>query len=371
VVATPPPEVPAEAEAEHEEHGAHTHEEPARKERVYEYPSEPPFTAYVGNLAYSLTEPDDLAAEVQALASEKLSASIRVVDARIMKDRQNNDRPRGFGYVTVETLEMLKQLMELNAAAHGEPQIAGRRVSFDVSNQAGNRRNSGYRNSTHSNGGGRRASENSIDGTKFRGGRYANQNPRASASSAGSSSDDKPAQRPSLKLKPRTKPVEEGDLSGSQSNIFGGAKARDETSWKERRASETKSATSTTSASGADAPGGDHATGGADHKQPARRESGHNHKGRGGRGRGEQGGRGREGGRGSGRGRGEGGRGGGDSGGRGENRGTFREKKKSEKSNAPAPAPKPAPPAEPEKAPPKKPTVTNAFAALAMDSDSD
>lgn len=336
---------------------------PARKERVYEYPTEPPFMAYVGNLAYSLTDPRDLAAEVQALASEKLSASINVLHARVMKDRQNNDRPRGFGYVEVETLEMLKQLMELNTT--GDPLIAGRRVTFDVSNYTNQRRSSSHRNHN----GNRRSSETSIDGTKFRGGRYASNNPRGGgggapateeSASATTTTRDPAAQRPSLKLKPRTKPVEDEDLSGSQSDIFGGAKARDETTWKERRISETKQAST---AAGSD--GGDSATG--DQKQH-RRDSSHN-KGRGGRGRGE-GGRGRGGEGGRGRGRGEGGRGGETNRGRNE-RGSFREKKKSEKPHAPAPAPKPAPPPEPEKAPPKKPTVTNAFAALAMDSDSD
>ena len=314
------------------------------EERVYEYPTEPPFTAYVGNLAYSIVDPQDLAAEVKALASEKLHVSIHVVNARVMKDRHNNDRPRGFGYVEVETVEMLQQLMELNAT--GDAKIAGRKVTFDVSNSnTNNSNNSGGRRNSH-----RSGSEANIDGTKFRGGRYAgsNQTPAASSMTAAES------KRPSLKLKPRTKPVDDEDediqaTRTSQTNIFGAAKARDEISWIERRSSEA----------GVDSAGGER-----HHPQP-RKDSGTNpSKGRGGR-NGSRGGRGDTSGRTAGGRQSEtGGRGGNDRG----------KKKKTElhKPQAPlAQAPKSAPPVEVEKALPKKETVTNAFAALAMDSDSD
>ena len=48
-----------------------------------------------------------------------------------------------------------------------------------------------------------------------------------------------PKERTALKLQPRSKPVTEGESNGgSQSNIFGGAKARDEESWQDRRRQE-------------------------------------------------------------------------------------------------------------------------------------
>jgi len=327
VVASPPePEPEPKNHKEGPPPPSEEHPPPQQRERVYEYPSEPPFTAYVGNLAYSISDPDDLAAEVAALASEQLHASIKVVHARIMKDRNNNDRPRGFGYVEVETVDMLKQLMELNTI--DSAQIAGRRVQFDTANQ----NNNGSRRGSHRGSNNRRGSENSVDGSKFRGGRFSNRGEQQQQAPR-----DPAAQRPSLKLKPRSKPKldEEDDLGGSQGNIFGGAKARDETSWKERRNSDKQAS-----------------TGGGDGEKQTRRDS--NKSGRGG-GRGGREGRGGRGGR-------EGGR---------SERGSFREKK-TEKKQAHAPAPKPVPPPEPEKAPPAKPKVTNAFAALAMDdSDSD
>ena len=327
------------------------------QKKVYDYPTEPPFTAYVGNLAYTLTDSNDLAAEVQALASEKLHVSIRVIDARIMKDRNNNDRPRGFGYVEVETVEMLQQLMDLNSS--GNAQIAGRTVTFDVSNNnnnSNNRRNSNNSNSNH------RSSNNSnIDGSKFRGGRFTTKQGQQGSAPESSTPRDAAAQRPSLKLKPRTKPVEEQEADPSQSSnsdIFGGAKARDETSWKERRTSGKQHHQGNASTEGE-----------RQQQQQTRKDS--NNKGRGGR-SGMRGGRGDVGGRGP---SGEAAVRQSDTGGEstGTERASFRDKKKTDhrKPHAPALAPKPAPPAEPEKAPPKKPSVTNVFAALAMDSDSD
>jgi RNA recognition motif. (a.k.a. RRM, RBD, or RNP domain) len=346
-----------------------THPAEERKERVYEYPTEPPFTAYVGNLAYSLTESNVLAESVTALAAEQLQAVVKIVHARIMKDRNNNDRPRGFGYVEVETLEQLQKLMELNKCEAAL--IAGRRIQLDTANGGSNNSNNrrGSRNNRGSSGNFGGAE---VDGNKFRGGRFAK---RESEGSESKEAAGPPAQRSSLKLKPRTKPLEgagEGsdiNLGGSNSNIFGSAKARDEQSWQERRKSEKTEGASD--------------EGGVQPQQQQRRDSkGGNHRGSGrgtgrsehGRGRGEHG-----------RGRGEHGRGRGEHG-RGDrqnkdstttNNNNFKAegtaaKKPDKQPKVAPPAPAVVKPAEPEKkvaTDTKK--VSNTFAALAFDSDSE
>jgi translation initiation factor 4B len=231
------------------------------KPRVYEFPSEPPFTAYVGNLAYSIQEADDLANAVTDIVKEYLNADIRVVHARVMKDKMNNYKPRGFGYVEVETLDMLQTIIQLNEVP--DAMLAGRKIQVDTATGGGGggsnqRRGGSFRNSNNNN---RRDSAShpnrgipDIDGSKFRGGRYAHKNQRNYASEDGgnNNSNDKddggaaaaepPPQRPSLKLKPRSKPLlETGTLEESKNeSIFGGAKPRDEQVWQERRNSERR-----------------------------------------------------------------------------------------------------------------------------------
>jgi hypothetical protein len=76
----------------------------APQERVYDFPDKPPFTAFVGNLAFSITEGDDLKHAIVDLVQERLGAQISVIGGRIGVDRRDG-RHRGFGYVEVETLE--------------------------------------------------------------------------------------------------------------------------------------------------------------------------------------------------------------------------------------------------------------------------
>ena len=78
--------------------------EEAQPPKEYDWPSEPPFTAYVGNLPYSIKDSDDLSNGIQDLLHDRFQANIRIVKARLAMDRQEN-RPRGFGYLEVETLE--------------------------------------------------------------------------------------------------------------------------------------------------------------------------------------------------------------------------------------------------------------------------
>lgn len=341
------------------------------QERVYEYPTEPPFTAYVGNLAFSVSEGDALAVAVTALAAAKLHGGpqIKIVDARVMKDRNNNDRTRGFGYVEVETVEQLQKLMELNKC--DDTMIAGRPIHLDTAN-GGNAGNNVRRNSRNSSNNTNRGSGGNftgggyeVDGSKFRGGRHSFS--KESGGSGGKEAGEPtPAaqQRPSLKLKPRSSAaVQQGsasnNLGGSSSSIFGSATARDDQSWQELRKSDKQQQTNNTT----NAEGGA-GVGGSDQPQQHRRES-KDGRGRGGSGRG---GRGEQvrGGRGEGRGgRGEKGRGGG-----GGSKNADNKKQQQQPKVSPPVAAKIVKPAEPEK---KAATakVTNTFAALAFDSDSD
>ena len=113
-------------------------------------------------------------------------------------------------------------LLNLN---DGCSEINKRRIRLDIAQpprnrQRNNRRNNGNR-SNQSLGGGE------IDGSKFRGGKFQQ---RSTA----------PAERPGLKLAPRSKPVGDKDgKNGSDSNIFGSAKPRDG-DWRSSRSQEER-----------------------------------------------------------------------------------------------------------------------------------
>lgn len=59
-------------------------------------PTQPPYTAFIGNLAFDLTEQD----------LESFFGSLQVKNVKVIKDR--DDRPKGFGYVEFEGLDDLK-----------------------------------------------------------------------------------------------------------------------------------------------------------------------------------------------------------------------------------------------------------------------
>lgn len=205
---------------------------PPKKE--YDWPLEPPFTAYVGNLAYSINEPSMLADSLVQLAKDTLQTEVTVVDARLARSRGEPQRHRGFGYVQFETLEQLKAVVEGLVGA----KIGGRPIQLDTANQSyvGNSNNNNRR--SHAN------KQSFPDGSKFRGGRFNNTNRNdgnRSDNRRRNDNDGTPAQRPSLKLQPRSnKGSDKGAAGGgSASNIFGGGKARDEQSWRDRRKSET------------------------------------------------------------------------------------------------------------------------------------
>lgn len=267
--------------------------------RTYNYPTAAPFTAYVGNLAYTIMDAADLKQGLTELVQSVLGSdkAFTIVDARIMMERQDRDRDdpprhRGFGYVEVETLDMLHTLMELNAH---KALLAGRQPVLDPQTSAPKGRGGGGR------GGG--GSGSFPDGGQFRGGRFA---PRGDGGAPPPPKDDG-RQRPSLKLAPRSAPKASGSGGApAQASLFGGGKARDEKSWQERRKTEGKP-----EGRGSGGRGGDRERRRAPKEGSTGREGFGSGRGGGGHKEGGRGGGHKEGGRGGGGGHKEGGRGGG------------------------------------------------------------
>ena len=79
-------------------------------------PTQPPYTAHIGNLAFELTERE----------IEDYFEGCKVGSVRIMKDRIDN-RPKGFGYVEFADLESLKKALTL-----ADGQLAGRTIRISV-----------------------------------------------------------------------------------------------------------------------------------------------------------------------------------------------------------------------------------------------
>ena len=72
--------------------------------RTYDFPSRPPFTAFVGNLSYDIQEASQLQQALADVVFDRLGERINVLGGRISYERTSK-RHRGFGYVELETLE--------------------------------------------------------------------------------------------------------------------------------------------------------------------------------------------------------------------------------------------------------------------------
>ncbi|KAJ7219985.1 hypothetical protein GGX14DRAFT_432672 [Mycena pura] len=78
-------------------------------------PTQPPYTAFIGNLAFDLTEQE----------LEDFFGSIKTKSVKIIKDRE--DKPKGFGYIEFEDLEGLKE-----ALAKSGSSFSGRTIRVSV-----------------------------------------------------------------------------------------------------------------------------------------------------------------------------------------------------------------------------------------------
>jgi hypothetical protein len=82
--------------------------------RVYDFPTQPPYTAFVGNLSYSIKDSTMLADTVANLAKERLSEPVNVLGGRVAFNRTDpQGKHRGFGYVEVETLDQVSTAVSL------------------------------------------------------------------------------------------------------------------------------------------------------------------------------------------------------------------------------------------------------------------
>lgn len=223
---------------------------------TYNFPTDPPFTAFVGNIPFDIQDANHLAYELQELCKKTLNKEVTAVNGRLMLDRDTGKK-KGFGYVEFETLDDLKIIMELNNKA----ELSGRKIRLDVANPPKNQRpNSLHRNrqgrSNHNYPPNQGTNINhhrpnnvpEIDGSQFQKGRFQRSTSHTAATSESSSnhsklrrnhstaatdlssSSDVPKSRPTLKLAPRSKSLASGSSnpSTSQSSIFGGAKPRED-----------------------------------------------------------------------------------------------------------------------------------------------
>ncbi|ORX72964.1 RNA-binding domain-containing protein [Linderina pennispora] len=99
--------------------------EPREPRGPVEFPTNPPFTSFVGNLPFSVDE-DQL--------RDFFSG---VTTVRLIRDHAT-ERLKGFGYVEFETLEDLKQAVEKDGA-----EFSGRQIRVNVSEQREERARSG------------------------------------------------------------------------------------------------------------------------------------------------------------------------------------------------------------------------------------
>ncbi|UYV68630.1 EIF4B [Cordylochernes scorpioides] len=67
-------------------------------------PTQPPFTAYIGNLAYDITEED----------IKRFFRNMKIVSIRLPREQGEKSQMRGFGYVEFETRDFLIEALSLN-----------------------------------------------------------------------------------------------------------------------------------------------------------------------------------------------------------------------------------------------------------------
>ncbi|XP_050501854.1 eukaryotic translation initiation factor 4H-like [Diabrotica virgifera virgifera] len=118
-------------------------------------PTEPPFTAYIGNLPGGVIQGD----------INVVFKDLNVKNIRLVKDKET-DRFKGFGYVEFETLHDLEQAISMNV------EVDGNILKIDVADGKRNERGGGFDKGGR---GGGRGNRGGGAGGGFRGGeRYGN-----------------------------------------------------------------------------------------------------------------------------------------------------------------------------------------------------
>ena len=101
-----PPQQPKETDEPEPEPEPELEQEPVKKQKEYILPTRPPFKAFIGNLAFIIKEQEQFGEEITKLCLERLQANIKVVKCNLVQD-PNSGKMMGYGYVEVETLEMV------------------------------------------------------------------------------------------------------------------------------------------------------------------------------------------------------------------------------------------------------------------------
>ncbi|KAL3271308.1 hypothetical protein HHI36_021797 [Cryptolaemus montrouzieri] len=104
------------------------------------FPTEPPYTAYVGNLPYGIVQGD----------VNKIFSDCTIKNVRLVMDKET-DKFKGFCYVEFDTLQDLEAAVNLN----GMVEVEGNTIKIDVAEGKRNDRSGGFdRNRGRSGGGG-------------------------------------------------------------------------------------------------------------------------------------------------------------------------------------------------------------------------